>query len=288
MTVESPVEIFLDAKVERVDLGATQMAFRRFGSGPVLLFVHGFPLSGFTWRKIIPEISKHQTCIVPDLPGFGETVWTEKTDFSFPGQGHTLKALADALDLDRYSVIGQDTGGTFARYMVLSDVARVDKLLIINSEMPGHRPPFIPMYQAMMRLPGAGSAFKLLLKSQTFLRSAMGFGGCFNDLSLIGGEFAEHVLNPVLSSGAKMEGLKRYLTGAKWGPVDALREEHAHLTMPVRLIWGLDDPTFPIGLAREMLAQFPDAELVEIPGARLLAHEEKPEQVAAAVLEFLN
>jgi pimeloyl-ACP methyl ester carboxylesterase len=37
-----------------------------------------------------------------------------------------------------------------------------------------------------------------------------------------------------------------------------------------------------------MVEQLPDAELVEIPGARLLVHEEKPAEVARAVLEFLG
>jgi pimeloyl-ACP methyl ester carboxylesterase len=58
--------------------------------------------------------------------------------------------------------------------------------------------------------------------------------------------------------------------------------------MPVRLIWGADDPTFPVALAREMVKQLPDARLVEVPGARLLVHEERPDDVAGAVIEFLG
>ena len=79
-----------------------------------------------------------------------------------------------------------------------------------------------------------------------------------------------------------------YLRGAKWPPVDALARDHASLTMPIELLWGADDPTFPIELARRMLPQLPDARLVEIPGARLLVHEEKPDDVARAAIEFLG
>jgi pimeloyl-ACP methyl ester carboxylesterase len=85
-----------------------------------------------------------------------------------------------------------------------------------------------------------------------------------------------------------MEGLQRYLIGAQFAPVDALEHEHARLRMPVQLIWGADDPTFPLAHARRMVAQLPDASLVEIPGARLLAHEEKPAEVARVVLGFLG
>ena len=82
--------------------------------------------------------------------------------------------------------------------------------------------------------------------------------------------------------------MRSYLRGAQWKPVDALEQEHARLTMPVQLVWGADDPTFPVEYARKMVTQFPDARLVEIAGARLLVHEEKPAEVARATLDFLG
>jgi len=170
---------YFDAPVQEIDTGTARLPCRRFGSGPPLLFVHGFPLSGFTWRKILPALAERFTCWVPDLPGLGDSAWTDATDFSFPGQGRTLKALVDRLGLERYSVVAQDTGGTFARCLALEDGARIDKLVLINTEIPGHRPPWIPLYQLLMQIPGATIPFSLLLRSSAFLRSGMGFGGCW-------------------------------------------------------------------------------------------------------------
>jgi pimeloyl-ACP methyl ester carboxylesterase len=285
---EPTTRFYFDAPRQMVDTGTESLPCRRFGSGPPLLLVHGFPLSGFTWRKVLPELAKHFTCFAPDLPGMGDSQWTDRTDFSFPGQGATLKRLVDRLGLDRYSVLAHDTGGTFARYLALDDGARVEKLVLVNTEIPGHRPPWIPLYQFLMRLPGTLTAFSLLLRSSAFLRSPMGFGGCFNDLGLIEGDFHDHVIAPMLESPKRLEGMQRYLVGAEWAPVDALAHEHLRLRMPVRLIWGADDPTFPIEHARRMVGQLPDATLVEIAGARLLAHEEKPAEVAQATLAFLG
>jgi len=285
---EATTRFFLDTATETVDVGTARLAVRRFGSGPPLLLVHGFPLSGFTWRKLLPELSRRYTCYAPDLPGMGESEWTAATDFSFPGQGRTLKALVDRLGLERYSVLGQDTGGTFARCLALIDGARVARLALINTEMPHHRPPWIPLYQFLMRLPGTLPAFKLLLQSGAFLRSGMGFGGCFNDLSLIEGDFHRQVIEPLVRSPLRRDGMRRYLLGATWEPVDALAQDHARLAMPVRLIWGADDPTFPVASARQMVRQFPDAHMVEISGGRLLVHEEKPADVTGAVIEFLG
>ena len=285
---EATTRLYFDAPAEHVDTGTARLTCRCYGSGPPVLLVHGFPLSGFTWRKVLPELSTRHTCWVPDLPGLGESEWTDATDFSFPGQGRTLKALVDRLGLQRYSVLAQDTGGTFARYLALEDGARVDRLLLINTEVPGHRPPWIPLYQWLMRVPGSLAGFGLLLRSRTFLRSGMGFGGCFSDLRLLDGDFHAYVVEPLLRSTHRMEGMARYLRGLEWGPVDALAQAHASLAMPVELIWGADDPTFPIEQARRMTKQLPDARLVEIPGACLLVHEEKPADVARAALDFLG
>jgi pimeloyl-ACP methyl ester carboxylesterase len=105
---------------------------------------------------------------------------------------------------------------------------------------------------------------------------------------LIEGDFHAHVVEPLRRSPKRREGMRRFLLGAKWGPVDALAREHSHLRMPVRLIWGANDPTFPIDLARAMVNQFPHAELVAIDGAKLLVHEEKPAEVAREVLALLD
>jgi len=279
---------FLAAPLETVDTGTARVAYRRFGTGPALLLVHGFPLAGFTWRKIIPALATRYTCYAPDVPGMGESTWTEATDFSFPGQGRTLKAFVDALGLARYSLMAQDTGGTFARFCALEDPARVDKLILLNTEMPGHRPPWIPLYQFLMGVPGTLTVFGRLLRSRAYLRSPMGFGGCFGDRDLINGEFHTQFVQPLIRSDLRKVGMQRYLRGATWPPVDALAREHARLTMPVQLIWGVDDPTFPIGLARAMVAQFPDARLAAVTGGRLLVHEERPAEVTRLALAFLG
>lgn len=57
--------------------------------------------------------------------------------------------------------------------------------------------------------------------------------------------------------------------------------------MPVALVWGDRDPFFPVGRAREMADSFPDASLTVVEGAGLFSHEERPAEVAAALLPVL-
>ena len=278
---------YLAQPPELIDLDGTTVPVRRFGTGPPLLLVHGFPLSGFTWRFLIPELARRMTCIAVDLPGLGDSTWTDTTDFSFPGQGRTLHRVTEALELDRYSVLAQDTGGTFARFLTLED-PHVFRLALINTEIPGHRPPWVPTYQRLMTLPGATTMLGALARSSQYVRSSMAFGGCFVDPGRLDGEFHEQFVMPIVRSAKHRDGIRRYLLGTKWEPVDGLRTLHARIEIPVRLVWGRDDPTFPLDDARPMLDQLPNADLVEIPDARLLPHEEQPEAVLAAVADFLS
>ena len=281
-------EAYEAAPVERVDVGDAVLPLRRFGQGPALLFVHGFPLSGFTWRHLLPELSRHYSCLVPDLAGMGDSEWNDATDFSWDGHARRLKRIADHCGLQSYSAIAQDTGASFARCLALMDGTRVARLVMINTEIPGHRPPWIPFYQMLMRkLPGATAAFRVLLRSRTFLRSPAGFGGCFNDLDLIDGDFHAQFVAPCIASARRTDGMRRYLSDLYWETVDAFRQRHAELQMPVLLLWGEDDPTFPAPLAREMAGQIPKGRFVGIAGARLLVHEEQPARTLEALLPFL-
>jgi pimeloyl-ACP methyl ester carboxylesterase len=63
---------------------------------------------------------------------------------------------------------------------------------------------------------------------------------------------------------------------------------HQRITVPVQLVWGDQDPFFPLAWAEEMVGTFPDARLEVIRGAGLFSHEERPAEVAAALLGVLG
>jgi len=124
-------------------------------------------------------------------------------------------------------------------------------------------------------------------RSRAFARSPLGFGGCFTDRSLLDGDFRARVIDPLVASPERIAGVQRYLAGIDWGIVDDLATEHAKLRAPVLFVWGEDDVTFPIDLARTMVGQIPDCRgLRAVPGASLLVHEEKPDAVAEHALAF--
>jgi pimeloyl-ACP methyl ester carboxylesterase len=70
--------------------------------------------------------------------------------------------------------------------------------------------------------------------------------------------------------------------------VTDLTEIHRRIAVPVQLVWGAKDPFFPVERARAMVAEFPDAQIAVIEGAGLFSHEERPAEVASALLPTLT
>ncbi len=271
-----------------IDLGASEIAYWKVGRGDPLLLVHGYPVSGRTWRHVVRRLAEHFTCYVVDLPGAGETRWTEATDFRFGAQALTLRAFVERLHLTSYFLMGHDTGGTIARRLATLDAPNVRKLVLVGTEIPNHRPPWIELFQKITD-PKQPKIMQFLLGQRWFRRSGMGFGGCFQDKSLIDGEFKQLFVDPVLADSRRVSGLQHYLLGIDWAVVDGMAEEHRRLTMPTLLIWGENDPVFPVADARIIADQLPDCRgFFVVPDAKLFVHEEKPDEVARLAADFLS
>jgi haloalkane dehalogenase len=277
------------ARPELVEAGDARIAVRRYGEGPDVLLVHGFPLHGYTWRYLLPDLARQFRCWVVDLPGLGESVWGQDTDFRFGAQADRLGGVLDKLGVTRTAIVAQDTGATIARLLALARPELVSHLALINTEIPGHRPPWIREFQLSTWLPGARLSFRLLLSWRAFRRSSAGFGGLFTDPSRLDGEFYDRFVQPLLVDPQRLAGTLHYLRGIDWKAVDSLAQRHREIKAAVIALWGADDPTFPVNLAEQMCSQFtPPCTLHRIAGARLLPHEERPDELLAHLVPFLK
>jgi haloalkane dehalogenase len=271
-----------------VDVGQARLWCRKAGNGPALVLVHGFPLSGLTWRRVVPQLAQRFTCYAFDLVGLGDSTSTDAVDFSSEGQAAVLRQALLAQGVSSYALLGNDTGGWIARELALLDRERVRYLVLMNTEMPGHRPPWIPLYQRLAQLPGSGLVLRRMLATRRVRRAAMGFGGCFDDLDLIDGEFTELFVAPLLSSRDRLARMVRFLVSMKFERLDRFAQLHGTLSMPVGFVWGAADPTFPESIARTMASQFPNVTAFRsIPRGKLFVHEEQPDMVAELVSALL-
>ena len=271
-----------------VDVGSARICYRKAGSGPALVMLHGFPLSGLTWRKLIPALSERFTCYAFDLIGLGSSTSDDATDFSSPGQGRAFQQALAAIGVTSYALLGNDTGGWVARELALLDRERVTHLALTNTEIPGHRPPWIPLYQIAVRLPGSSFIMRRMLRSRRFRRSPMAFGGCFESLDYIDGEFVRLFVQPIVESRKRLAGMFQFLEEMGFERLDELAHLHGQLTMPTAFLWGDADPTFQEKDARQMARQFPNVQSFRtLPNAKLFFYEEHPEAVTHWLIEFI-
>jgi len=270
-------------------VGAASVHWRREGRGPAIVFLHGFPLSGRTWDGVVQQLRDRFTCYALDLVGLGQSQSTEAADYSSPGQARAFQGVLSQLGVGSYALVGNDTGGWIARELALVDAARVSRLVLTNTEIPFHRPPWVPMYQTLALVPGYGAVMQQVLRWRAFRRSPMAFGGCFHDLNHLDGEFHQRYIEPLTTSSARIDGVMRFLREMKFTRLDEFKTLHGRLTMPTLFIWGADDPTFPESRAREMVGQFPNvAGFHSVRDAKLFFYEEQPEEVAALVERFVS
>jgi len=274
------------ARPRHVDVPGGRLAYWRFGHGPDVVFVHGWPLHAATFRALVPLLAPRFTLHLFDLPGTGRTEWTGPIGIA--EHATTVRRAIDTLGLERYAFVAHDSGGAIAR-LVAADDPRVRGLILGNTEIPGHHPWLVKLYAIAAKTPLLATLLVSGMRAGVVRRSFLGFGGCFADPHFVDGEFGDLFVRPLTSSTRVAEGQMALAKTLDFALMDTLERVHARITAPTLCVWGPGDPFFPIAKARRMLPQFRGgAELVEIPGAKLFAHEERPEDFARHAAPFLS
>jgi pimeloyl-ACP methyl ester carboxylesterase len=108
------------------------------GRGDPVLLLHGFPDSSRLWRKQIPVLVEAGFRVVaPDLRGFGESDRPSQVrDYTMPKILADLRAVLDALGIDRASVVGHDWGAIAAWGLAGWHPERVDRLVAVSVGHP--------------------------------------------------------------------------------------------------------------------------------------------------------
>jgi pimeloyl-ACP methyl ester carboxylesterase len=119
-------------------------------------------------------------------------------------------------------------------------------------------------------------------------RSRFVLGGAFRDPSLLDGEFDEFFLQPLRRSPEHRRATTQLLRSFDYQLIRDLPKLHQRIDVPVQLVWGAEDPFFPVRWAHDMVDTFADGRLEVIPDAALFVHEERPAAVARALLPILT
>ncbi|KAL5540736.1 hypothetical protein UlMin_045048 [Ulmus minor] len=137
-----------------VNTNGINMHIASIGTGPVVLFLHGFPELWHSWRHQLLFLSSHgYRAIAPDLRGYGDTdAPPSPASYSVHHHVGDLVGLLDHLGIDQVFLVGHDWGAYIAWYFCLFRPDRIKALVNLSV-------PYIPRTPTFHSLDGFRALF---------------------------------------------------------------------------------------------------------------------------------
>ena len=252
------------AAVESVRANGLDIAYRRVGDGPLLLFVHGAADDGRAWQPQLAALADEFTVVAWDEPGAGHSA-DLPPGFALADFAHCLAALIETLALGPAHLAGLSWGGT----LVLELYGHRPELvstLILSDTYAGWKGS-LPHDEVRARVEGARQM--LAAPPERFDPT---FPGLF-----AGDPPAEFI--PLLNEIASAVRPETLRTELDLMAAADLRDVLPSIAVPTLLVWGELDARSPLGVARQFEEAIPNAELAVIPDCGHVSNLERPESV---------
>ena len=269
---------------------------------PPVILLHGFPESHRTWRGVVPLLEDRFRLVMPDQRGFGGSdAPADPADYRIDKILVDLFALADALGIGEFALVGHDWGGAAAWAAAIKGDPRITRLAIINAPHP------VIFQKSLIENADqrAASQYINAFRAPEFEATvqAMGFGTFFNK------SFRRHVdprdipaeeRDRYIAEWSRPGTLTGMLNWYRASPIlvppqgvdaplpDWLSGAFPRIHIPVRVIWGMNDVALLPMQLDGLEALIDEVEIVRLPGAGHFAPWEAPDQVADALGEFLG
>ena len=251
-----------------------ELAYEERGSGPVLAFIHGFPLDRRMWIDQLSGLAKVRRCVALDLRGNGlSTIEDKEPEFSIDLLADDVARTLDEIGADQADICGLSMGGYVAFAFWRRHRDRVRSLILCDTKS-----------EADSDEAKAGRE-----KTAAMVRE-QGLEALWDGLGaklLAADPSPEHV--------AKLKEMflaqPREVIAAD---ALAMRDrpdstpDLAGITVPVLWIHGEQDQLMPIDGARATAEKIPGARFAAIPNGGHMAPMENPGAANAAIVEFLS
>ena len=276
----------LNAKARRagmrqtyVVVGGDRLRVWRGGRGAPLLLLHGFGASAiWQWHDQLADFAREHDVVMPDLLGFGGSS-SPGADAALDHQLAAILGVLDELGLERVDVVGMSYGGLLAYMLAGLHPHRVRRLVLVAS--PGHAWSSDDQRALLQRFDARTTTDVFVPTTAAGIRTLMALAWSrpprvpdWAARQAITALYDPHRTDQI----ALLEHLER--------DFDRLTAQAVRPSAPSLVVWGADDPVFPIASGRR-LAHDLDAQLTVIEGARHMPNAEHPRRFNAIVLRFL-
>ena len=255
-----------------------QILYRIGGTGEPLLLMHMNPRSGDEYRELMPMLAQHRQVLAMDMMGFGDSDKPPRL-YTIEDYAKTAIALLDELGIEKVSILGNHTGAFIAGEVAAAYGDRVNKLILSNAPGFGEagKNRLFELFEKGFKIKADG--FHLMERWQARSRyvgsAALNHRWVLDDLKCF-----DHPLYAVWAVG-------NYCMGAA--------ERLRLIECPTLILWGMDDVREfeRLGLAKAEDRHFVSevishGKVVEFETGTICMMNQIPEEVSAAVMDFLN
>jgi pimeloyl-ACP methyl ester carboxylesterase len=254
--------------VESIRASGLEIAYRRAGTGPPLVLVHGAAEDSRIWRAQLTGLADELTVIAWDQPGAGASSGVPP-GFGLAGYADALAALVEAVAPGGAHIGGVSWGGTVVLELYRRRPDLVATLILVDTyagwkgSLPDHE--VRARVDGLRRMPAGPS--RLTIPGLFAGEPPAGIAAL---LEAMAGDVQPQTMQDQLLAMAHAD-LTDVLPG---------------IAVPTLLVWGELDARSPLRVAREFERAIPDATLVVLPGAGHMSHVEQPERFSEVVRAF--
>jgi pimeloyl-ACP methyl ester carboxylesterase len=287
----------------RLSTGATlNVALAGDPANPAVILLHGFPESHRTWREVAPRMKDRFFVVMPDQRGFaGSDLPQDVDEYRTDLLIDDVFALADALGIERFALVGHDWGGAIAWGAALRGDARLTRLAIVNAPHP------VIFQKSLIESEDqrAASQYITAFRAPGFetMVAAKGFDWFFDttfarhvDITTVPAAERQQYIADWSQPGAFNAMLNWYRASKVVVPPpgiavplpDWLLRAFPKVKVPTLVIWGMKDAALLPAQLEGLEELVEDLAIERLPGAGHFAPWEAGEAVAALLRPFLG
>ncbi|MFW5691408.1 MAG: alpha/beta fold hydrolase [Chloroflexota bacterium] len=258
---------------------------------PPIIMIHGYTSSHQVWRTTIPHLQEQFYCVGVDLLGHGDSAIDPAADYSIPAQARRVLAAADALELDRFYLIGHSMGGQIALYItaVLAP-QRVIRTISVSGVVTGKLTPAVErgVFRPLRLLYGTplgrpAEAYQRLFSTRFRWAARRQFATWFYDFDAL--DFDWWLVD---RKAANQPGMRHtWYYGMKAIEDTDLTSQLSSIPVPTLALFGAQDNVVPVSEGQLVRDCVPEGELVLIEACGHFPMYERQAAYIAAVRAFL-
>lgn len=282
-----PAAELADPDSRFIEVNGLQVHYKTAGSGnPVMVLLHGFASSTYTWHKVMADLAERGTVIAFDRPAFGLTKrplpgsWTGDSPYSNASAVKLTIGLMDALGVRDAILVGHSTGAAIAIQTALEYPARIKGLVLVDAAISTDRriPTWLVNTPQLKRLGPYLSRSLAGKEGDAFLQAA------WHDPSKFTQADKDAYRKPL-----KIENWDVALWQFTIANRNAdLTNQLGALRLPVLVLSGDDDRIVPAAQTEKLADGLPDRRVVVLSACGHVPQEECSEEWLPPVLDYLT